>query len=314
MSKITMTRSIFLSMLEKTIKNPSLDKNLPIDIKLLQKYCELTGHDFEFYKSRNLIPLGFLMTLTTKLFTELFVLFFSRHRSVIKGVVHSSSKIELYRPFLLNAEYRGTLAIKNIVEKIGKKGKFFVVDIEVCLWDQNNLKIIADRHQFFIKYNKVVKIQKFNLFKLVYLIYVGFVDLTSFQNRRNHSLSRLICIQDHIKMDRNLYSQYNHLISELNPLHLYKAYARYLGYQNIVVAGIYTFSFLPQTIEKLIDAGTGKITNINVVYKNPIYINTTIVQTMIKKKQENKNYIEYEILVHDMDKNLLTQAMIRHAV
>jgi MaoC dehydratase-like protein len=95
-------------------------------------------------------------------------------------------------------------------------------------------------------------------------------------------------------------------------LHFSKAYANYLGYRNIVVAGIYTFSFIPQIIEKW--AGeTVTITNINIIYKNPIYINETIVQkaTLSKKYlKNNKNYIECEIIVNDMDGNLLTQAMV----
>ncbi|MBC2716024.1 MAG: MaoC family dehydratase [Desulfobacteraceae bacterium] len=340
--KLTITRSIFLSMLEEAIKDIRL-KKLPVNIKLLRKYCYLTGHDFKLYESRNLIPPGFLMTFTTRLFTELFILFFTKHSSVIKGLIHSSSKVELFRPFSLNVDYyQGILEVKNVKEKTGRKGKFFVVDIEVRLMDENNVKILSDLHQFFLKYNETAKIQKWaktrlfhkiNPLKLLHLIYLGFVHSDFLRNHKKikskgveNSIIDVKTIRfediqegDHfletrIKVDRDTYSEYNRLIHEFNPLHFSKTYANYLGFRNIVVAGIYTFSFIPQIIEKW--AGkTVRITNINIIYKNPIYINETIVQkALISKKysKENKNYIECEIIVNDMDGNLLTQAMVTY--
>ena len=115
-----------------------------------------------------------------------------------------------------------------------------------------------------------------------------------------------------IVMDRQTYSDYNRLINEINPLHFDAAYARKLGYKDIVVAGVYTFSFIPQMIE----AWAGKpgcISSIAVRYKSPVYIGETIVQTArIAKKTEANDFklVEIEVEVKDNAGELLTAATV----
>ena len=47
--------------------------------------------------------------------------------------------------------YKEKLEIRNIEEKVGGKGKYFVVDFEVELMNEDGIKVASDLHQFFLK-------------------------------------------------------------------------------------------------------------------------------------------------------------------
>jgi acyl dehydratase len=115
-----------------------------------------------------------------------------------------------------------------------------------------------------------------------------------------------------VKMDRDTYFAYNRLVKEINPLHFDREYAKTLGYRDIVVAGVYTFSFITRMIEDWL-GDSGWISSTRVRFKNPAYIDETIVQTarVIRKfKKDKARHVECEILVKDMDGKELTSALV----
>lgn len=117
-----------------------------------KEFCELTGHDYSECICRDLAPPGFMMTLTGSTIGSMFLKFFTKFPTVIKGVIHSKSKVEYLAPIVLSAKnFKETIAIKNVEEKSGKKGEYFVVDFEVALMDESGSKLAIDFHQFFLR-------------------------------------------------------------------------------------------------------------------------------------------------------------------
>lgn len=76
-------------------------------------------------------------------------------------------------------------------------------------------------------------------------------------------------------IDEKMYKKYNRLVGEINPLHFNKNYAKKLGFEDIVVAGNFTFGYIPKWI---ID-WTGDIAcidQISVYFEKPVFINDQI--------------------------------------
>jgi hypothetical protein len=127
-------------------------KKLPVDMAKIAEFCRLTGHDFEQYRKKDLIPLGYLMTFTTPLINEAFMTFFTKHPSLIKGVVHSNSTIEVFHPFRLSHPfYMEELSVRQVLDKEGRRGKSFVTDFAVLLKNPEGETVLCDLHQFFLK-------------------------------------------------------------------------------------------------------------------------------------------------------------------
>jgi len=115
-----------------------------------------------------------------------------------------------------------------------------------------------------------------------------------------------------VRMDRDTYFVYNRLINNINPLHSDEDYARRLGFKDIVVAGVYTFSFIPKMIEDWLE-GPFMIRGVEIRYRNPIYIGETIVQKahVVKKVEEgDKRYLKCEVSVEDGKGEQLTSAVV----
>ncbi len=113
-------------------------------------------------------------------------------------------------------------------------------------------------------------------------------------------------------MDQGRYDAYNQLIHEINPLHFDKGFAQGLGFEDIVVAGVYTFSFIPLMIEALLEE-SAVIRSIDVTFRRPIYLNETIVQKAhVRKKiqSEKMNCVEFEVLVCDSLDRAATEALV----
>ncbi len=114
-----------------------------------------------------------------------------------------------------------------------------------------------------------------------------------------------------VKMDRKTYFEYNKLVSEINPLHFDKKYAQQLGFKNIVVAGVYTFSFIPKMITEWIGE-PGSIRSIEIKYNKPIYIEDIITYYgTVKKKyvKDNKKYIDCNISIENVEGTKSISAM-----
>ncbi len=127
-------------------------KELSIEADSLKTFCVLTHHDYSFYLEKNLIPQGYLMTFTIPLFSQFFIMAsVDLIPKVIKGVIHTFSKIEYFGPFRMDQKYFGKMEMKNVVEKKGKMGEYFAVDFEILVSKGKGEKVASDLHQFFLK-------------------------------------------------------------------------------------------------------------------------------------------------------------------
>lgn len=125
---------------------------LPNDAALLDAYCRLTDHDYNFYLKNNLMPQGYVMTITIPLFQKLFIGLGAKSiPSIIRGVIHTSSVVEYIEDMPMNRKYFGKIGIGALVRKKGGKGEYFAVDILFDVFNDLGRKVAADNHQFFLK-------------------------------------------------------------------------------------------------------------------------------------------------------------------
>jgi acyl dehydratase len=113
-----------------------------------------------------------------------------------------------------------------------------------------------------------------------------------------------------IRMDRETYFEYNELVKNINPLHSNEEYAQKLGFRDIVVAGVYTFSFIPRMIEEWLSSPV-RFKKIEIRYQSPVYPDAVIVHKarVIKKvERDGQRLIECEVTVEDEDGERLTVA------
>ncbi len=115
-----------------------------------------------------------------------------------------------------------------------------------------------------------------------------------------------------VKMDRTTYFKYNKLVNEINPLHFDEKYAKSLGFRDIVVAGVYTFSFIPKIITDWIGE-PGRIKNIEIKYIKPAYIEDEVTyKGVVKSKRlvENRKVVECEVYSENTEGTRLLEANI----
>ncbi len=79
-----------------------------------------------------------------------------------------------------------------------------------------------------------------------------------------------------VKIEKKVYGKYNRLIHEINPLHFNLNYAKKLGFDNIVIAGNFLFSFITKWIIDWVD-DIKLIKNISMQFGKPVYIDEEIV-------------------------------------
>lgn len=139
------------TMIEAVLKD-SGRKELLLDPKKVASFCRVTGHDYDWYQTRELVPAGFLMTFSAGHVTEVFVDFFTRFPEALKGVVHSSSRIRFQAPFCLSRRpLDHHIRLNTVLEKEGRKGLHFVSEFDLDLLEQDGTRILIDRHQFFMR-------------------------------------------------------------------------------------------------------------------------------------------------------------------
>ncbi|MFX0186907.1 MAG: MaoC family dehydratase [Candidatus Hodarchaeota archaeon] len=100
-----------------------------------------------------------------------------------------------------------------------------------------------------------------------------------------------------VKVDKKTYKQYNRLIGEINPMHLSKIYVQRLGYNDVLVAGNFLFSFIPKWIIDWIDSNIKALSNITVKFENPVYPDDVIVfkgKISDIKTKNNKKIVDCE--------------------
>ena len=102
-----------------------------------------------------------------------------------------------------------------------------------------------------------------------------------------------------VKVDSQMYRKYNRLIKEINPIHFNKKYALKLGYDDIVIAGNFLFTYIPKWVIDWVE-NVEAIKKIDVKFENPVYPEDTIIHkgkiTDIREENE-KTLIEcdYEV-------------------
>jgi|YNPNPStandDraft_1061719.scaffolds.fasta_scaffold16231_2 hypothetical protein len=127
-------------------------RDVRIDPNLVSSYCSLTGHDYEYYRGRNRIPTGYLMTLTAPVVSELFVSLYSAFSRHIQGIIHTRSRVEIVRPLTFEPSlYHETIRVSALQEKKGKMGRYLVADLEITVRGTDGLPSAVDLHQFFLR-------------------------------------------------------------------------------------------------------------------------------------------------------------------
>jgi acyl dehydratase len=72
------------------------------------------------------------------------------------------------------------------------------------------------------------------------------------------------------------YRKYNRIIKEVNPIHMSKIYAQNIGYEDIVVAGNFLFTYIPKWIIDWVgDVNALKKTTVK--FENPVFPDDEIV-------------------------------------
>jgi acyl dehydratase len=113
-----------------------------------------------------------------------------------------------------------------------------------------------------------------------------------------------------LKMDRQAYFDYSAMVNEINPLHFDEQYAKSLGFRTIVVAGVYTYSFIPKMFaDWLKDPQCVK--SIEIRYISPIYIEDEIVnRAVIKRKhtrEDGEKIVECDFWVENQEGQKVTE-------
>jgi len=94
-----------------------------------------------------------------------------------------------------------------------------------------------------------------------------------------------------VKIDHKKYRKYNKLIKEINPIHMSKMYAQKIGYEDIVIAGNFLFTYIPKWIIDWI-GDVNVIKKATVKFENPVYPYDEIIHkgsiVDIKERNEKK--------------------------
>ena len=79
-----------------------------------------------------------------------------------------------------------------------------------------------------------------------------------------------------VNIARMIYRKYNRIIKEINPIHINKNYAQKLGYDDIVVAGNFLFTYIPKWILEWIK-DPNLLKKVTIKFENPVYIDEEII-------------------------------------
>ena len=116
-----------------------------------------------------------------------------------------------------------------------------------------------------------------------------------------------------VKMDKETYLNYSKMVNEINPLHFDEDYAKSLGFRTIVVAGVYTYSFLPKMLTDWLK-NPECVKNIEIRYISPIYIEDEMVNKgVVKRKylQNGEKIVECEVWVENQEGKKVTEGKAR---
>ena len=115
-----------------------------------------------------------------------------------------------------------------------------------------------------------------------------------------------------VEMDRETYFRYNRLAREINPLHFDKDFAARLGFRDIVVAGVYSFGFIPRVVEDWAGA-SARVRGVEVRFVSPIYLGETVVHKAVVKSKDEADGLkraDIAVAVEDRAGSILTEAVV----
>ena len=134
------------------------------------------------------------------------------------------------------------------------------------------------------------------------------------QNKPNFENLRIG--QEIPQLEINLTSEknklYNRIVKEINPLHFNLKYAQSLGYKNIVIAGVFTYSFFTKIVKDWLGE-SGVIRNLEIFFKDPAYENDLLIykgKVLGKLIDGDKKIIKCEIWSENKDGVQLAMANI----
>ena len=116
-----------------------------------------------------------------------------------------------------------------------------------------------------------------------------------------------------VKIEKKVYGKYNRLIHEINPLHFNLNYAKKLGFDNIVVAGNFLFSYISKWIINWID-DINVISKISIKFGEPVYLDEEIVhkgKVVEIQNLENKKIVMCEYLVEKLNRETVMNGIIK---
>jgi len=105
---------------------------------------------------------------------------------------------------------------------------------------------------------------------------------------------------------------YCQFVNEINPLHFDQEYARSLGYEDIVVAGIFTASLFPKVVTDWMGM-QARIEKMQVKFESPAYLNETVTyrgRVTRKAIEEGVKRLECEVWSENADGERLALAVI----
>jgi len=115
-----------------------------------------------------------------------------------------------------------------------------------------------------------------------------------------------------VEISAQNYRKYNRLIKEINPLHTNKKYAQKMGYDTVIMAGNYLFTFIPKWLVDWI-GDIEPIKKITIKFVNPVYPNDVIVHKgeIIKVTESNDSkIIECKYSVEKLNKDITANGKI----
>ncbi len=116
-----------------------------------------------------------------------------------------------------------------------------------------------------------------------------------------------------VKMDKEEYLLYSKMVKEINPLHFDEEYAKSLGFRTIVVAGVYTYSFITKMFTDWLK-DPECVQSLETRYISPIYIEDAIVNKgVVKRKylQNGEKIAECEVWVENQEGEKVTEGKVR---
>jgi acyl dehydratase len=107
-------------------------------------------------------------------------------------------------------------------------------------------------------------------------------------------------------------ADYCQFVNEINPLHFDQEYARSLGYEDIVIAGIFTASLFPKVITDWLGK-RARIEKMEMKFEAPAYLNETVTyrgRVTRKAIEGGVKRLECEVWSENADEEHLASAVI----